>query len=77
MRLARDVVLADAVDTLLHPPAWRELTVPTRFLAAEWSAGRDSAPAYPDAAVATNSAPDCRRSSWRSACPASTTGRAS
>ncbi len=51
VRLSRDAVLADAVDTLLTPPAWQQIGVPTRFLAAEWSVGTDSAPAYPDAAV--------------------------
>ncbi len=52
VRLAREAVLADAVDTLLHPPPWQRLTVPTRLLTAQWSVGPDSAPAYPEAAVA-------------------------
>lgn len=51
-RLARDVVLDDAVDTLLGPKPWRELTVPVRWLVAEWSTGADSPPAYPDALLA-------------------------
>lgn len=48
-RLARDIVLDDAVDTLLGLRPWRELTVPVRLLAAEWSTGAGSLPAYPDA----------------------------
>lgn len=51
VRLARDIVFADAVETLLYPPPWRDITVPTRFLAAEWSAGAGSAPGYSDAAL--------------------------
>ena len=53
VRLAGDLLLDDAVETLLHPPPWRELTVPVRLLAAQWSAGAGSPPAYPDAALAT------------------------
>lgn len=52
-RLARDIVLDDAVDTLLGPKPWRDLTVPVRLLAAEWSTGAGSAPAYPDALLAS------------------------
>ena len=52
VRLDPEVLIADAVDTLLGASPWRELAVPTRFLHAEWSVGQDSPPAYPADRVA-------------------------
>jgi pimeloyl-ACP methyl ester carboxylesterase len=52
VRLDPEVLVADAVDTLLGPSPWRELTVPTRFLFAEWSTGEGTPPAYPPDRVA-------------------------
>ena len=46
MRLDPDVLVADAVDTLLGPSPWQRLDRPARFLHAEWSVGAGSAPAY-------------------------------
>jgi pimeloyl-ACP methyl ester carboxylesterase len=46
VRLAPDVLVADAVDTLLGTSSWQQLDRPTRFVHAEWSVGADSAPAY-------------------------------
>jgi pimeloyl-ACP methyl ester carboxylesterase len=46
VRLDPEVLVADAVDTLLGASPWRELAVPTRFLHAEWSTGEGSPPAY-------------------------------
>jgi pimeloyl-ACP methyl ester carboxylesterase len=46
VRLDPDVLVADAVDTLLGTSSWRQLDRPTRFVHAEWSVGADSAPAY-------------------------------
>jgi pimeloyl-ACP methyl ester carboxylesterase len=52
VRLDPEVLVADAVDTLLGASPWRELAVPTRFLHAEWSTGEGSPPAYPADRVA-------------------------
>jgi hypothetical protein len=52
VRLSADAVLADATDVFLGASRWRELDVPTELVRAEWSTGRDSAPAYSDAALA-------------------------
>jgi pimeloyl-ACP methyl ester carboxylesterase len=52
VRLDPEVLVADAVDTLLGASPWRELAVPTRFLHAEWSTGDGSPPAYPADRVA-------------------------
>jgi pimeloyl-ACP methyl ester carboxylesterase len=52
VRLDPEVLVADAIDTVLGPPRWRELSRPTRLVYAEWSAGKDSPPAYPPDRVA-------------------------
>jgi pimeloyl-ACP methyl ester carboxylesterase len=53
VRLDPEVLVADAVDTLLGPSPWQDhLTTPTRFLHAEWSTGEGSPPAYPADRVA-------------------------
>ena len=52
VRLDPEVLVADAVDTLLGPSPWQRLTRPTRLLYAEWSVGAGSAPAYPPERVA-------------------------
>ena len=51
VRLDGEAMAADAADLFLNDAAAtsaRALTVPTRLLYAEWSVGRDSAPAYSD-----------------------------
>ncbi len=52
VRLRGEALVADAADIFFAPPKWQQLTVPVRFLTAQWSTGRGSAPAYPPAAVA-------------------------
>jgi pimeloyl-ACP methyl ester carboxylesterase len=52
VRLDTDVLVADAVDTLLGASPWRALARPTRLLYAEWSVGAGSAPAYTPERVA-------------------------
>ncbi|MGZ6826903.1 MAG: alpha/beta fold hydrolase [Mycobacteriales bacterium] len=52
VRLSGDVLLDDAADVFFGGSRWQELAVPVRFLAAQWSTGADSAPAYPQEAVA-------------------------
>jgi hypothetical protein len=39
------------VDVFFGPSKWEQLAVPTRLLTAQWSTGRDTAPAYPPAAI--------------------------
>lgn len=51
VRLSGQVLLEDAASVYFDPPAWEQLTVPARFLHAEWSVGKDTAPAYPPEAV--------------------------
>ena len=46
VRLDPEILVADAVDTLLGPSPWESLDRPTRFLYAEWSVGEGSRPAY-------------------------------
>lgn len=52
VRLNGDGLIADATDVFFGTSRWRELNQPTRLLAAEWSTGIGSAPAYPDDVVA-------------------------
>ena len=51
VRLDADALIADATDIFFGPSKWEQVTQPVRLLTAEWSTGRDSAPAYPPAAV--------------------------
>lgn len=46
VRLSGEVLLDDAASVFFGDNRWEELTVPVRFLAAEWSRGADSPPAY-------------------------------
>ena len=52
VRLDPEALVADAVDALLGPSRWRELTTPARLVYAEWSVGAGSPPAYPPERVA-------------------------
>ncbi len=52
VRLSGAALSADAADIFFGFLKWQQLTVPVRLITAEWSTGRDSAPAYPPAAVA-------------------------
>ena len=52
VRLAVDALLADAEDVFFGETHWEQLDVPTRLLAAEWSVGAGSPPAYSDDALA-------------------------
>ncbi|GAA3988363.1 hypothetical protein GCM10022247_03500 [Allokutzneria multivorans] len=66
VRLNRDAVLSDAKDVFFGEPQWRELTVPTRLVYAEWSVGKDSSPAYtPDAVAGFEAELDCLAPSVR------------
>lgn len=47
-----EAIVDDAVDTLLGPSRWKELSRPARLVFAEWSVGEGSAPAYTSEAVA-------------------------
>ena len=51
VRLSGDALVGDAESVYFGETRWRELDVPVRFLHAEWSVGKDSAPAYPDELV--------------------------
>jgi pimeloyl-ACP methyl ester carboxylesterase len=51
VRLSGDALIADSADIFFGESKWQQVTVPTRLLTAQWSRGRDSAPAYDDAAV--------------------------
>lgn len=46
VRLNADILVDDAVETLLTPPDWRSLDRPARLIYAEWSVGEGSVPAY-------------------------------
>lgn len=46
LRLSGETLAADTRDVVFGESRWRELTVPTWFVHAEWSVGPDSAPAY-------------------------------
>ena len=52
VRLDPEALVADAVDTLLGPSPWQQLTRPARLLYAEWSVGAGSTPAYTSERVA-------------------------
>ncbi|GGF56246.1 hypothetical protein GCM10011519_32740 [Marmoricola endophyticus] len=47
VRLDQDAMVADATSVFFGETPWRDLEVPVRFLHAQWSTGRDTAPAYP------------------------------
>lgn len=51
VRLAGSVLLDDAASIFFGDNHWQEVNVPIRFLAAEWSTGAGSAPAYPAEAL--------------------------
>jgi pimeloyl-ACP methyl ester carboxylesterase len=51
VRLSGAALLTDAEDVFFGASAWQQLDVPVRFLHAEWSIGKDSAPGYPPEAV--------------------------
>ena len=51
VRLSADALVADATSIFFGDVPWRDVGAPVRFLHAEWSTGRDSAPAYPPEAV--------------------------
>jgi pimeloyl-ACP methyl ester carboxylesterase len=59
VRLDADVLVADAVDTIVGTGSerWRELERPARLVYAEWSVGAGSPPAYPPERVADLAAP--------------------
>ena len=52
VRLSGQALIGDATDIFFGPTKWQQLQVPTRLLAAEWSVGAGSVPAYPAEAVA-------------------------
>jgi pimeloyl-ACP methyl ester carboxylesterase len=47
VRLSRAALVQDAADIFFGSSPWQRLQVPIQFLAAEWSTGPDSPPAYP------------------------------
>jgi pimeloyl-ACP methyl ester carboxylesterase len=51
VRLSADALGQDAADIFFGPSAWEQIQQPVRLLTAEWSTGRDTAPAYPPAAI--------------------------
>lgn len=51
VRLSAEALIADSADVFFGTSKWRQLTVPTRLLAAQWSRGPGSEPAYSSAAV--------------------------
>jgi len=53
VRLSGAALISDSADVFFVPGLWREVTVPTRLLAAQWSRGPDTAPAYDDEALRT------------------------
>jgi pimeloyl-ACP methyl ester carboxylesterase len=76
VRLDPEVLVADAVDTLLGPSPRRELDRPARLVFAEWGVGAGSAPAYPPERVAAFAA-EPPALGHTELVPASTTPRAS
>ncbi|MCJ0890978.1 alpha/beta hydrolase [Rhodococcus sp. ARC_M5] len=46
VRLSTDAVVSDAEDVFFGESRFRELTMPIRFLHAQWSVGENSAPMY-------------------------------
>jgi pimeloyl-ACP methyl ester carboxylesterase len=51
VRLSGAALVSDAASVFFGDSRWRELALPVRFGYAEWSAGADSAPAYPQERV--------------------------
>ena len=51
VRLSGDALLSDAESIYFGENPWEQLDLPIRFLHAEWSSGKDTAPAYPPDAV--------------------------
>ena len=51
VRLSGQVLLDDAADIFFGENRWDQLALPVRYLAAEWSVGEGSPPAYPAAAL--------------------------
>jgi pimeloyl-ACP methyl ester carboxylesterase len=51
VRLSGDALLGDAESVFFGANPWEELTLPVRFLHAEWSVGEGTGPAYPPEAV--------------------------
>lgn len=51
VRLSGQALLQDAESVFFDENAWEQLDLPIRFSHAEWSTGKDSAPAYPPEAV--------------------------
>jgi pimeloyl-ACP methyl ester carboxylesterase len=52
VRLSGTALVEDAESIFFGENHWESLTLPVRFLHAQWSTGADSAPAYPAEAVA-------------------------
>jgi len=48
VRLSGDALISDAASIFFGETPWQTLTLPVRFLHAEWSTGAGSSPAYPD-----------------------------
>jgi pimeloyl-ACP methyl ester carboxylesterase len=51
VQLSGDAVMSDAEDIFFGTSPWESLSVPVRFLYAEWSTGPDTPPGYPEEAV--------------------------
>jgi pimeloyl-ACP methyl ester carboxylesterase len=51
VRLRGEALVADSASVFFGPSRWAEIGVPTRLLAAQWSRGPDTEPAYNDAAL--------------------------
>lgn len=51
VRLSGEALIADSADIFFGTSKWQQLAVPTRFLAAQWSRGPGSEPAYSSVAV--------------------------
>ncbi|HEX3753124.1 MAG TPA: alpha/beta hydrolase [Streptosporangiaceae bacterium] len=51
VRLSADALGEDATDIFFGPSKWQQIRQPVRLLTAEWSTGRDTAPAYPPGAI--------------------------
>ena len=51
VRLSGEALVADAESVYFGENPWEKLDLPIRFSHAEWSTGKDSAPAYPPDAV--------------------------
>ena len=48
VRLSGEALVSDAESVFFGESPWQELTLPIRFLHAEWSTGAGTSPAYPD-----------------------------